>query len=303
MEHLIVATSDEGLRLDQLLAKHYPSESRSRLARLIEEGYVLLNGEKPKKRALPQAGDRVEIEFVLPPECDLEAQDIPLDILYEDEHMLAINKRPGMVVHPGAGNWTGTFVNALLFHCKELPGDDLRPGIVHRLDKDTSGVLLAAKTEEARGKLMDAFANRQVKKSYLAIVVGNPGNVTIEAPISRSPHDRKKMSIVEGGKPATTVCEVVGTDGKLTLLRIDLKTGRTHQIRVHLQHHRTPVLGDSVYGNKSANQHYGAMRQMLHAESLSFVHPFSGKEMDIKAPLLEDMALCERLSNGLNEPL
>ncbi|HEX2579166.1 MAG TPA: RluA family pseudouridine synthase [Rhabdochlamydiaceae bacterium] len=283
--------SDEMIqdRLDRLLAEHYPAYSRTYFQTLIEQGFVLINSLPVKKKAKPKLGDEIEICFQLTPEISLEPENIPLDILYEDEHLLAINKPAGMVTHPAPGHYKGTFVHALLYHCKTLPmGDSLRPGIVHRLDKETSGVLLAAKTSQTHQKLVEMFCERKLDKSYLAICVGTPGNGTIEAPIKRHPTKRKEMCVNPTGKPATSITNVLAFDGKLSLVEVKLITGRTHQIRVHLKHKGAPILGDPVYGSPTWNKQYDTHRQMLHAYRLSFSHPITGERINLKAPLTKD---------------
>lgn len=295
---IIITVEESGERLDKILARRYEEiRSRTYFQMLIEEQHVLLNGLPVKKRYLPSPGDEVQIDFIITPEIGLEAEPIPLNIVYEDEHILAINKPAGMVVHPATGNWTGTFVNALLYHCKQLYEEskerpnDIRPGIIHRLDKDTSGLLLAAKTSLAQQRLIALFASRKVHKEYLAICLGNPGNCEINVPIGRHPVKRQQMAVVETGKPALTICQCLATDGKMSLLRIVLATGRTHQIRVHLKHLGTPVLGDSVYGNIQANEKYKVNRQLLHAHLLRFDHPITGKELILEAKVPADFAV------------
>jgi len=285
--HIVIEPADAGLRLDKLLANKYPEQSRAYFQYLIESGLVLLNGSPVKKRAIPKEGDEIEIEFALTPELAVTAEPIPLDIIYEDEYLLAVNKPAGMVVHPAAGNWTGTFVNALLYHCKELDsGDSLRPGIVHRLDKETSGVLLAAKTTGVQQKLVSLFASRSIKKSYLAVTVGNPGEGTIDLPIGRHPVRRKEMAIVEVGKAAVTDFKTIGFVSPLALVMLHPLTGRTHQIRVHMRSKNCPILGDSVYGKIQK----GIERQLLHAYRIEFIHPVTEKRLVITAPLPPDFA-------------
>lgn len=290
---ILISEEEANQRLDKILANRFQNiKSRSYFQMLIEEQHVLLNGAPVKKRIKPQVGDEVLIDFVLTPEIGLEPEPIPLDILYEDEDIIAINKPSGMVVHPAVGNWTGTFVNALLFHCGDISNDSktLRPGIVHRLDKDTTGILIAAKTSLAQQKLIEAFSNRQVYKEYLAICIGNPGNTTISTLIGRHPTNRKLMAVVEkGGRSAITHCKVLAYKEPLSLVRILLETGRTHQIRVHLKYRGTPILGDNLYGSVSANAKFKAERQLLHAHVLRFFHPVTGIEMEIKAPIPVDM--------------
>lgn len=282
--HIIVSEEEAGIRLDKLLSFRFPNFSRTYFQYLIESGGVLVNEEKWKKRHIPQSGDEIEICFLLTPEIKLEPEDIPLTIVYEDDEIIAINKPAGMVVHPAIGHPSHTFVNALLFHCKYLEkGDSLRPGVVHRLDKDTSGLLIAAKTQAMHSDLIELFATRQIKKNYLAICLGNPGHATLNAPIARHPVRRKEMAVVEGGKPSTTHCQTLKANAHLSLVNLKLITGRTHQIRVHMKHHGTPILGDPIYGSSSANQKYQVSRQMLHAHTLSFIHPRTKQEISLTA--------------------
>lgn len=289
---LIVTEEEAGERLDKLLARRFKEVySRTYFQHLLDEQLVLLNGEPVKKRTKPQEGDEIEVEFAALPEIELSPESIPLTILYEDEALIVVNKPAGMVVHPAPGNWSGTFVNALLYHCKALPVEEgtLRPGIVHRLDKETSGVLVAAKTLEMQQKLTALFASRQVYKEYLAICIGNPSNGEINAPIGRHPIHRKQMAIVPSGKPAISHCHTIAWNGKLSVVQIVIATGRTHQIRVHLKYQGTPVLGDTLYGNPSINHYYGVRRQLLHASRIKMKHPLTEELLDIAAPLPEDM--------------
>lgn len=293
-DRIWIQEEETGERLDKLLANRYKEiHSRTYFAMLINEHLVLVNGIPVKKRIKPQPGDEVEIQFALTPEIDLTPENIPLDILYEDDYLLVINKPVGMVVHPAPGNWSGTFVNALLYHCRTLEGGggDLRPGIVHRLDKNTSGVLVAAKTTLTQQRLTEMFSGREVYKEYLALCVGNPGNVEIAAPIARHPVHRQQMAVAEEGKgkPALTKCETLFTDGKLSIVKVIIATGRTHQIRVHLKHLGTPILGDPLYGLVQTNKKYHLSHQMLHAHILRFKHPMTGKEMEFTAPIPEEM--------------
>lgn len=293
-ETLTITAEEVGQRLDKILAERYKEvRSRSYFQNLIDEGKVLLNGAAVKKRARPDEGDEVEICFVLTPEIGLVPEPLPLEIIYEDADLLVVNKAVGMVVHPAPGNWSGTFVNALLYHCQELPGDlsNLRPGIVHRLDKDTSGVLIAAKTALAQAKLIEMFSERKVRKEYAAICLGNPGEGTIDLPIGRHPVHRKKMAVREkGGREAVTHFKTVASNGAMSLVSLIIETGRTHQIRVHLKARGTPVLGDATYGNLQANAKFGAERQLLHARSLELNHPVTGKYLEFVAEIPPDMA-------------
>ena len=288
-EQLLVAENEEGLRIDKLLAVRFPAHSRTYFQSLIEQGFVLLNGQPIKKRTIPEEGDEIEVCFQLTPELSLEAEEIPLEILYEDEHLIAVNKPAGMVVHPAPGHWRGTFANALLGHCKHLPKmDSLRPGIVHRLDKDTSGLLIAAKTTAAHQLLIEQFSKREMEKLYLAICVGRPRNGQISAPIGRHPVHRKEMAVLADGKEAISEIQTAAFNEKLSLVLVKPKTGRTHQIRVHLKHIGAPVLGDETYGSSRTNETFGVQRQLLHAYRLSFAHPITGAPIQLTAPLPED---------------
>ena len=297
-ENILISDEMIGDRIDRLLCQQFPTYSRTYFQYLIDQGFVLVNGMPIKKKDKPKTGDEIEICFQLTPDISLEPENIPLDILYEDDHLIAINKPAGMVTHPAPGHYTQTFVHGLLYHCKTLPqADSLRPGIVHRLDKDTTGVLLAAKTSEAHQKLVGMFCERKLEKTYLAICVGTPGNGTIEAPIKRHPTKRKEMHIDPTGKPATSITKVLAFDGKLSLVEVQLITGRTHQIRVHLKYKGAPILGDQVYGTPSWNNKYDVPRQMLHAYRLSFCHPITGMKIDLKAPLPPDFKKNNLMAN------
>lgn len=293
-ETIIITEDEAGSRLDRILADRYREvRSRSYFQSLIRDHNVLLNGEPIKKHVRPNLGDEVEILFVLTPEIDVTPEQIPLDVIFEDEDILVVNKPAGMVVHPAPGNWTGTYVNALLYHCKQLHSDytNLRPGIVHRLDKETSGVLVSAKTSLAQQRLIEMFSGRQVHKKYLAICLGNPGEGEIDFPIGRHPVHRKKMAVREqGGREARTLYKTLAFDGSLSLVHIILETGRTHQIRVHMHHHGTPILGDSTYGTPSANKKYQVKRQLLHARLIRFMHPITKNEVEFVADIPSDFA-------------
>lgn len=292
-ETILISKEEEGLRLDTLLARRFPRYSRTYFQFLIEQNCVLVEGEVLKKREKPKEGEEIEICFQLTPEISLAPENIPFEILYEDDHLLAINKPAGMVVHPAPGHPSGTFANALLFHCKSLsasPGD-LRPGIVHRLDKETTGVLLAAKTQEAHQKLVSLFASRSIQKYYLAICLGTPQEGKIEAPLARHPTRRHEMAVSSVGKEAISIVRLLEKRGPLSLTEVQLITGRTHQIRVHLKHIGHPVLGDPVYGSSSANQKYGIKRQLLHAQKVSFIHPFTQTPITIEAPPPKEFSL------------
>ncbi|MBN9378459.1 MAG: 23S rRNA pseudouridylate synthase [Chlamydiales bacterium 38-26] len=295
-EWIVVRENEAGERLDKILASRYPGiHSRTYFQYLIEQEKVYVNGEVVKKRYQPSIGDEIQIHYILTPEIGLNPEAIPLDVIFEDSDLIVINKPPGMVVHPAPGHSSGTFVHALLHHCKNLPPDISknsypRPGIVHRLDKDTSGLLVAAKTTLTHKRLIEMFASREIYKEYLAICVGNPGHQEITTLIGRHPVHRQKMKVLdEGGREAVSVCDTLSSQGSLSLVRIHLKTGRTHQIRVHMQHVHAPVLGDPVYGNTSVNKKHAVSRQLLHAHILRFKHPITHQSLELKAPLPSDM--------------
>ncbi len=288
MIELTVTREQAGQRLDRYLALALPQFSRSRLQDLIKTGEVLLKGATARTRETVRSGDVVRLTVPELQEIDAQAEEIPLEILFEDDDLLVLNKPPGIVVHPGAGNQTHTLVNALLHHCGSLSGigGKQRPGIVHRLDKDTSGCLVVAKNDATHQALSRQFAEREVKKIYLALVGGTLERPrgTIEAPIGRHPVQRKKMAINQRtGRPARTDFRVLQTGGGVSLLECALHSGRTHQIRVHLKHLGHPILGDSLYGKGAT-----APRQMLHAWKLGFTHPGSGERYFFEAPLPTD---------------
>ncbi len=293
LEVVIATEEDLGLRLDKLLSLKFPTCSRTYFQNLIEKGSVLINGTPTKKREKLKLGDEIEVCFELTPEINLTPENIPLDILFEDDDILIINKPAGMVVHPAPGHPQGTFVNALLFHCKSLQEqqkDPLRPGIVHRLDKDTSGVLIAAKTSFAHKALVEKFSQRQIQKFYKTICLGQPSVSEINAPIQRHPTKRQEMTAAfEGGKHAITKLTILEKTQDFSLLSVELITGRTHQIRVHLKHIGCPILGDSLYGKESTNQKWGITHQLLHSETIVFTHPRTETMIKITAPLPEDM--------------
>jgi len=291
MSHKTAEKSGE--RLDVWLAKEQPEHSRARWQALILAEYVTVNGNSVKRNQKLHAGDRVEWTIPGPVSTEVLPEDIPLDVLYEDEQMIVINKPAGLVVHPAAGNETGTLVNALLYHCTDLAGigGEKRPGIVHRLDKETSGVMVVAKTEAAMNELARQFKARETEKEYLAIVRGVPvpprGRIATD--IGRHPVFRKKMAVdVRNGRHAVSAYEVVEAFDHAALLRIRIETGRTHQIRLHMTHLKHPVVGDKLYGRSRASG-ICAARQMLHAENLSIAHPDNGERICFSAPLPEDM--------------
>jgi 23S rRNA pseudouridine1911/1915/1917 synthase len=276
-----------GLRLDQALARMLPEESRSRLARLIDEGHVRVDGAQVPGKRKVRSGEAVEVCLVpRQEESAFRPEAIALEVLHEDRDVLVVNKPAGLVVHPGSGNWAGTLLNALLHHAPELE-HLARAGIVHRLDKDTSGLLVVAKNEPAQHSLVKQLAARTVKRTYLALVRGKVDRAgVVDAPIGRDPRHRTRMAIVKsGGKPAVTHYRVRKALAAHTLLECKLETGRTHQIRVHLASIGHPIEGDPVYGGRAKSTF---KRQALHAWKLEFIHPRSGKAIDFEAPLPED---------------
>ncbi len=293
IDQFIVPPEWDSLRIDKVLALKYQElHSRTYFQKLLEQGAVLLNNIPVEKKRIPvREGMEVEVRFenLTPPEAIPE--NIPLDILYEDNDLLVIHKPAGMVVHPAPGNWTGTVANALLYYCGEtLKGSDtLRPGIIHRLDKDTSGLLVAAKNPQSLRKMADLFASREVYKEYLAVCIGHPGSKVVELPIGRHRRERQKMAVREDGKEAKTEFKTLYSGEGLSLVSALLHTGRTHQIRVHLQALGCPVLGDAVYGSVAVNRRMGAKRQLLHAWKLRFVHPMTGKTLAFCAPIPDDL--------------
>ncbi len=292
--------ADEGARLDAYLAAHVDGWSRARLQRLIEAGDVLVNSKPAKASHKVGAKDEIEVELTPPPASNFTPENIPLDIVYEDPHVIVVNKPAGLVVHPAAGVSTGTLANALAYHFQQLsnPGS-IRPGIVHRLDKDTSGLLVVAKTESGHEDLADQFRAREVFKSYIALVYGvvKQESGRIEQPIARDPRNRTRMAVVAGGRGALSLFKIRRSYDSFTLLDVELKTGRTHQIRVHLSWMRHPVVADELYSGGRENNldvRLRAMirklnRQFLHAEQLGFRHPQTGEQMHFTAPLPPDL--------------
>ena len=279
-----------GKRLDKALSMLLPDYSRSSLADLCQSGAVVVNGEIADKKQIVYAGNIVFVEIPAPVPCEAVAQDIPLDIVYMDEHVAVVNKPRGMVVHPAAGNPDGTLVNALLHACgNELSGINgvLRPGIVHRIDKNTSGLLVIAKTDLAHQSLAAQFKEHSMDRIYHAIVCGNPGDEgTINAPIGRSKKDRKKMAVTpQNSKHAVTHYRTLEQLGKYTYIECKLETGRTHQIRVHMSHIGHPLLGDVIYGDTKDT--FKLEGQCLHAKVLGFTHPISGERLYFESDLPE----------------
>ena len=288
---LEVSPEHTGIRIDKYLAESLPDISRSYLQKLFRDGEIKMNGKAVKASAKTLAGAEIVFAIPEPEEPEILPEDIPLDILYEDDDVILINKPKDMVVHPAAGHYTGTLVNGLMYHCREgLSGINgvLRPGIVHRIDKDTTGVLVVCKNDRAHNGLAEQLAEHSITRKYRAIVCGNlkEDEGTVDAPLGRHPQDRKKMAIVRsGGKRAVTHYRVLERFGKYTYIECQLETGRTHQIRVHMASLGHPLLGDEVYGRgKSPFKLEG---QTLHAMVLGFIHPTTGEYMEFQAPLPE----------------
>ena len=308
--HLSVSIPESmrGRRLDQALAELVPDYSRSRLQQWIRAGQVVLDDRVPKTRDIVQGGEQVRIDAEIAMQSPCEAQAIPLDVVYADADVLVINKPPGLVVHPAAGNPDRTLQNALLHHDPELAALP-RAGIVHRLDKDTSGLMMVARNLAAHNRLVAALQAREIRREYLAVVnsVLTAGG-EVDAPIGRHPVDRKRMAVVAGGKPARTHYRVVERFRAHTLVRLRLESGRTHQIRVHMAHIHCPVTGDPVYGGRLRQPRgageslrsvlQGFRRQALHAERLAFLHPGSGEPVSWEAPVPPDM---QELIDALRE--
>ncbi|HVU26980.1 MAG TPA: RluA family pseudouridine synthase [Verrucomicrobiae bacterium] len=306
-ENFIVEKSLPDERLDKFLGKKFPAISRGAFQRLIEAGHVRVNGKNVKPTHSPRAGEKIEIHFPEPKSAAAQPEEIPLDILFEDKSLLVINKPTGLVVHPAAGHDEHTLVNALLHHCKNSLsgiGGVARPGIVHRLDKETSGCLVVAKNDETHLALSEQFADRKVKKIYNAIVCGELKKESgeIRAAIARHPNHRKRMTVSDdnSGRAAHTKYRVLEKLNAATFVEAQIFTGRTHQIRVHFQFLGHPLLGDKTYGAKQNKKFaeltgYAAPRVMLHAKELSFVHPRTKKEMNFEAPLPKDFLAALKL--------
>jgi 23S rRNA pseudouridine1911/1915/1917 synthase len=296
-----IEEQDAGLRLDSFLAGRIEHWSRSRLQKLIDDGDVLVGGKQSKSSYKLRLNDVVEAELV-PPVSTFAPENIPLDIVYEDHSIIVVNKQPDLVVHPAAGVHSGTLANALTYHFDQLSqtAGAIRPGIVHRLDRDTSGLMVVAKTDVAHENLADQFREREVFKSYLALVYGQvtPESGTIDSPLHRDPRNRSRMGVVPGGRPALSIYQVNKTFDRFTLLDVQIKTGRTHQIRVHLASIKHPVVGDKLYSDGRENtipspQLRAALRtldrQFLHAAHLGFRHPSTGEEMRFDSQLPPDL--------------
>lgn len=304
---IVVPARQNKERIDRFLAHQIENASRSKIQKAIDQGLVLVNGRPVKASHEVSPGDVICCTLPQPPRVKALAEAIPIEIVYEDEDLIVVNKPAGMVTHPAYGNYTGTLVNALLHHCEKLSAvnDKLRPGVVHRLDKDTSGLIVAAKNDVAHAALARQFSQRTIEREYWAVVWGlfKQRRGRIEASLGRSKSDRKKITVTREGKPAVTEYEVLDSFTYLSLVRLKLRTGRTHQIRVHLAHIGHPVFGDPTYGGrriawggtetrrKAEVQHLLALmpRQALHAKTLGFIHPTTTQPKNFDSELPDDM--------------
>lgn len=290
-ERIIITENEAGMRADVALAQLLET-TRSNMQKLLEEGRAVRGQKVIKSNYRVKAGEEILVNLPEPQQLDVQPEDIPLDIIYEDDDVVVVNKARGMVVHPAAGNYNGTLVNALLYHCKNLSGINgvIRPGIVHRLDKDTSGIMICAKNDSAHLSLSEQIQSKTAQRTYLAVVRGNVKNDSgiIETQIVRDKNDRKKMAVVtEGGRQAITEYEVAERFGKYTVVKCRLKTGRTHQIRVHMEYLGYPLVGDPKYSPMKTP--FAINGQALHSLTLSFTHPRTGERLTFEAPLPEDM--------------
>lgn len=309
LKKIIIEEESAGLRLDVFISDQYSNISRTKIQKCIEEGIILLNNTHAKKRTALKEGDVVELDeeaLTSAAEIHVEPQEIPIDILYEDKYFVAVNKPAGMVVHPGSGNRDNTLVNALLFHMDSISSGSgkERPGIVHRLDKDTSGLIIAAKNDEAHNALAGLFADRNVKKEYTGFCIGThpKDEDTIEGPIGRKKNDPIRYCVQKNGKEAVTEYKLLSHKSGISLLRFHPRTGRTHQIRIHCSHCGFPVVQDNLYGGGKkkvlnlqpldrpfAYKIFGCFsRHALHARRLSFIHPFTRENISLEAPFPED---------------
>ena len=288
MKEYIVSQEEKGKRLDTYIPSVDTDITRTSAQRLIEDGNILVNGKNAKVSYKIQENDKISVEIPEPKQIELKAQNIPIEIIYEDSDIIVVNKPKGMVVHPANGNPDGTLVNAIMAICKDSLsgiGEEIRPGIVHRIDKDTSGLLIVAKNDNAHVKMSEQIKNHEVKKTYIALVRGvfKENEATIDMPIGRSTSDRKKMAVNKNGKNAITHIKVLKRFDKYTLLQVNIETGRTHQIRVHLSHIGYPIVGDYTYSN--GKNEFDVIGQCLHAQKLEFKHPITQKDMCLEAEL------------------
>lgn len=289
----VVDEESKSKRLDVYLNELLEDQSRSYIQSLIKDGYIKVNEKvNTSKNYKVNLDDVIIIDIPEPETLSVEPQDIPIEIVYEDDDVIVVNKPAGMVVHPAPGNYDGTLVNALLYHCKNLSSINgvIRPGIVHRIDKDTSGLLMVAKNNHSHNHLAAQLKDHSSTRSYIAVVHGGfrEDEGTIDAPIARNPKDRLKMAVVHGGRESVTHFKVIKRYKNYTVVRCNLETGRTHQIRVHMAHIKHPLLGDLLYGPKTKTLKIKVEGQMLHAETLGFVHPTTNEYMEFKSELPEN---------------
>ena len=290
MYKYIVKNESQGKRLDKYVTEQNTEITRTAVQRLIDEKNILVNGKEQKASYKVNENDVVEVEIPEPKKIEIKAEDIPIEVIYEDSDIVVVNKPKGMVVHPGNGNLDGTLVNAIMAKCEGSLsgiGGEIRPGIVHRIDKDTSGLLIVAKNDKAHVNLSEQIKEHKVKKTYIALVRGvvKENEATIDMPIGRSKTDRKKMAVCKDGKNAITHIKVLKRWEHYTLLQVNIETGRTHQIRVHLSYIGYPIIGDYTYSN--GKNEFGVVGQCLHAQKLEFKHPTTNKIMELEAPLPE----------------
>lgn len=288
MYKYIVKNESQGKRLDKYVTEQNTEITRTAVQRLIDEKNILVNGKEQKASYKVNENDVVEVEVPEPKKIEIKAEDIPIEVIYEDSDIVVVNKPKGMVVHPGNGNLDGTLVNAIMAKCEGSLsgiGGEIRPGIVHRIDKDTSGLLIVAKNDKAHVNLSEQIKEHKVKKTYIALVRGvvKENEATIDMPIGRSKTDRKKMAVCKDGKNAVTHIKVLKRWEHYTLLQVNIETGRTHQIRVHLSYIGYPIIGDYTYSN--GKNEFGVVGQCLHAQKLEFKHPITNKIMELEAPL------------------
>ena len=304
IKYMVVDEKFIGIRLDVVLADYFEDKSRSHIQGLIEKEKVKVNDVIKKSNYKLRENDSITVEIPDPIELNAKPEDIPIDILYEDSDVIVINKAQGMVVHPASGNLTGTLVNALLYHCKDLSGINgvTRPGIVHRIDKDTSGVIVVAKNDNSHNKLAEQFKAHSVTRIYVALTenIIKKDEDTVDAPLGRHPTLKIKMAVVKDGKRAVTYYKVKERFKANTLIECKLQTGRTHQIRVHLAYKGFPLVGDPIYGFKK--QRFNLNGQMLHAKILGFIHPTTNEYMEFETPLPEYFErIISVLRNELNK--
>lgn len=298
----IIIENETGTRLDKIISQHRPNTSRTQIQQWIKDGNIQVNAKNVKQNYKVRENDHITIEEPEPEALNIVAEDLQLEMIYEDEDVCVVNKRRGMVVHPAKAHASGTLVNGLMYQCKDLSGINgvLRPGIVHRTDKDTSGLLMVAKNDQAHVSLVDQLVDKTVKRVYVALVHGHipHSNGKIDAPIGRDEHDRQKMTVTDRGKDAITHFKVLERFDQYTLVQCELETGRTHQIRVHMNYIGHPLVGDPKYGLPNTIPFGG---QVLHAETIGFTHPTTGEYMEFtKEPPEDFQKLVNSIRNGVD---